>query len=123
MEPFPAARRSQRLSRGLPVIVCGKTIKRQPFREEALTVELSAHGALLLLYENVASGQNIRLLNPTTWDEQDACVVHSTPFHNGLKFVGIKFMLPAPAFWPVMPPNGWNLAPIETRDPAGKGTV
>jgi hypothetical protein len=111
------------LSRGLPVIVCGKTIKLRPFREEALTVELNAHGALLLLYEDVGAGQTLRLLNPTTWDEQDACVVHSAPFRNGLKCVGVKFVYPAPRFWPVMPSGGWNLAPAETENPAREETI
>ena len=123
MAPLPPGRRSQRLSRGLPVIVCGKTINRKSFREEALTVELNAHGALLLIYENVGSGQKLRLLNPTTWDEQDACVVHSTAFHDGLWLVGVKFMQPAPEFWPINPPNDWNRASADTRTPTPKGTV
>jgi hypothetical protein len=104
-------RRSQRLSRSLPVVVCGESPTQKPFREEALTVEFNAHGALLVLYAKVELGQKLILMNPTTWDDQEARVVYSCPFYSGLTRVGIEFMRPAPAFWPINnPPGDWNLA-------------
>jgi hypothetical protein len=110
-------RRSQRLLRGLPVVVCGESPKRKPFREEALTVAFNAHGALLLLCERVELGQVLLLMNPTTWDDQKARVVYSTPSRRGLTHVGIEFMRPAPEFWPLdNPPDDWNVPPIAARD-------
>ena len=112
-----ASRRSQRLLRGLPLVVCGESPKRKPFREEALTVAFNAHGALLILYAKVELGQKLLLMNPTTWDEQEACVMYSTPSSGGLTHVGVEFMRPAPQFWPVNdPPDDWNVAPIIARD-------
>lgn len=105
-----ASRRSERLLRSLPVVVCGESKKQKPFREEALTIEFSAHGMLLLMYERPRTGQKLLLLNPSTWDEQDASVVHSSPFHDGLHYVGIEFARPAPEFWPVIPLEDWTNA-------------
>jgi hypothetical protein len=110
-------RRSQRLLRGLPVIVCGKSPERKPFREEALTVTFNAHGALLVLYEKVERGQKLLLMNPTTWDEQEARVVYFIASSGGLTHVGIEFTGPAPGFWPISnSPHDWNIAPIAARD-------
>jgi hypothetical protein len=112
-----ASRRSQRLLRGLPVVVCGESPKRKPFREEALTISFSAHGALLILYEKVELGQELLLVNPTTWDDQEARVVYSTPSYGGLTHIGVEFMRPSPQFWPVNdPPDDWNVPPIAARD-------
>jgi hypothetical protein len=81
-----ASRRSERISRGLPVFVCGESPKRKPFREEAMTVAFNAHGALL--------------------------VVYLTPSYRGLTHVGVEFVHPAPEFWPVSnPPDDWSVAP------------
>jgi hypothetical protein len=116
-------RRSQRLLRGVPVVVCGKSPERKPFQAEALTVDFNAHGALLILYVKVELGQKLLLMNPTTWDEQKARVVHSTLSSGGLTHVGIEFMSPAPGFWPInKPPDDWNIAPIATRDSAALRT-
>ena len=115
-----ASRRSQRLLHSLPVIVCGGSPKRKPFREEALTVAFNAHGALLILYVGVELGQELLLMNPITWDEQKARVVYSTPSSGGLTHVGIEFFRPAPEFWPINnPPDDWNMAPIAARRSLG----
>ena len=108
-----ARRRSQRLLRGLPVVVCGESPEQNSFREQALTITFNAHGALLVLYAKVELGQKLLLMNPTTWDDQEARVVNSTAssVHGGLAHVGVEFMRPAPEFWPVNdPPQDWDLA-------------
>jgi hypothetical protein len=52
-------------------------------------------------------------MNPTTWDDQEARVVYSTPSYGGVSQVGIEFMHPAPEFWPVSdPPKDWHMAPV-----------
>ena len=78
---------------------------------------------LILLYVKVELGQKLLLMNPTTWDEQKARVVHPTPSSGGLTHVGIEFMSPAPGFWPINKPlDDWNIAPIATRDSAALRT-
>src|ERR1700730_5192849 len=108
-----ACRRSQRLLSSLPVVVCGESPKRKPFREQALTVAFNAHGALLILYATVEMGQELLLTNPITRDEQKAHVVYFTPSSGGLTHVGIEFIGPAPEFWSIdNQPDDWNMAPL-----------
>jgi hypothetical protein len=109
-------RRSRRLSRGLPVYVCGESPKRKPFKEEAFTVSFNAHGALLILYAKVELGQQVMLMNPITWDDQPARVVYTTPAKGGLTHIGVEFIHPAPQFWPINdPPEDWNFSPAAGR--------
>jgi hypothetical protein len=116
LTPNSANRRSQRLSRGLPVFVCGESPKRKPFKEEAFTVSFNAHGALLILGAKVELGQQVMLMNPTTWDDQAARVVYATPAKGGLTHIGVEFVSPAPGFWPVSdPPEDWKFAPASGR--------
>ena len=104
-------RRSQRLSYGQQVVVCGETPRRKPFRVDAITVAFNAHGALLILYEKVKLGQKLLLMNPTTWDDQEARVVYSTSARGGAQHVGIEFISPSPLFWGVdSPPDDWKLS-------------
>ena len=104
----PTRRRSQRMSLGLSVVVCGETGRRKPFRVEAATVAFNAHGALLILHEKVETGQKLLLMNPTTWDDQEARVVYSTSSRGGAQHVGVEFIQPAPSFWGVEdPPQDW----------------
>lgn len=85
----------------------------KPFQEEGLTIAFNAHGALLVLYEQVEPGQELHLMNPKTWDEQEARVVHSIPSYGGLAHVAVEFMHPAPEFWPVdNPPDDWKNVPV-----------
>jgi hypothetical protein len=115
-----ACRRSQRLLRSLPVVVCGESSKRKSFREEVLTVAFNAHGALLILNARVEVGQELHLTNPITRDEQEARVVYSTPSVGGLTHVGIEFIGPAPEFWPINDaPDDWDIRPIAARRSLG----
>jgi hypothetical protein len=96
------------MSLGLPVVVCGETSRRKAFRVEAATVAFNAHGALLILHEKVETGQMLLLMNPTTWDDQEARVVYSTSSRGGTQYVGVEFIQPAPLFWGVKdPPRDW----------------
>jgi hypothetical protein len=114
---YPVSRRSQRVSLALPVLVCGESPKRKPFREEALTVAFNAHGALLILHARIELGQKLLLVNPKTRDEQEARVMYFTPASGGLAHVGVEFMRPAPEFWPIINlPDDWKNAPIATQN-------
>ncbi len=105
-------RRSERVLLDVPLVVRGESKDNQPFQEETFTVTVSAHGALLLLASGVELGQNVRLLNPESWDEREARVAYLGKPHAGLAQVGIEFKQPAPEFWAMdCPPADWNLAP------------
>ena len=50
-------RRSARVLMDVPVVIRGESADQSPFREETFTVTVSAHGALVMLAANVASGK------------------------------------------------------------------
>jgi hypothetical protein len=105
-------RRSQRVLLDVSLVVHGESKDKQPFREETFTVTVSAHGALVLMASRVELGQNVRLLNPKSWDEREARVAYLGKPHAGLAQVGIEFTQPAPEFWAMdSPPADWNLVP------------
>jgi hypothetical protein len=107
------ARRSQRVLRNLPVIVCGHPPKYDSFRECAKSIAFNAHGALLVLRNKVELGQKLLLINPTTYNQQEARVVYLTPSFGGKTHVGVEFMTPAPDFWPIEnAPDDWKIMPI-----------
>lgn len=97
---FRERRRSERLPFRDTVIVCGRC-QGQAFKEETLTVSVSASGALLSLAAKVSVGQRLLLMNPQTWDEQEAYVARLGEAPDGRWHVGIQFAAPAPQFWPL----------------------
>ena len=102
-------RRSARVLMDVPVVVCGESGDRQPFREETFTVTVSAHGALLMLGAKVTLGQTVRVINPFNRDERECKVAYRGPLHAGLSQVAIEFSRPSPEFWPIDPaPTDWK---------------
>ena len=93
----------------VPVVICGQSHDRQPFREETFTVTVSAHGALVMLAANVALGQKIVMINPSSNDEREGRIAYRGPIHAGLCQVAVEFNKPSPEFWPVSPaPPDWR---------------
>jgi hypothetical protein len=93
-------RRSERLPFRETIHVCGRS-HGHSFKEETLTISISAHGALLPLLANVSLGQKVLLMNPHTWDEREARVVRVGNFEDGRMEVAIEFAIAAPEFWPL----------------------
>jgi hypothetical protein len=111
MSPTPtaSARRSKRLHLRLPVVVCVESASGNATREEHLTIAINAHGALLPIQTKVKVGQKITLMNPTTWDDQEARVKFVTKASDGLSRIGIEFLRPSPKFWPLGNlPEDWS---------------
>lgn len=96
-------RRSQRLTLDVPLFVYGHTAAEDPFYEETKTVQVSAHGGLLLLASKVRPGQKLLLTNKLTQREVECRVVHLGPAHRHKTDVGVAFARPAPDFWHIMP--------------------
>ena len=107
----PERRRSQRLPLDVGLVVRGISLENGPFQEEAFTISVSAHGALMLLSTKVALRQTLFLKNPRTLNETEVRVARFGPPHAGLAQVevGIEFARPAPMFWPVeAAPDSWK---------------
>jgi hypothetical protein len=99
----PDRRRSRRLILDVSVFVYGHGPEKEPFHEEARTLNVNANGALLLLSGPVRTGQRLLLTNEITQKEQD-CRVIFVGVERGAEHVeqveaGIAFAEANPEFW------------------------
>lgn len=102
-------RRSQRVLMKLPVRVSGQASAALSFEEEAHTLAISAHGALVALGAPVYRGQRLTLSNVQTKDALECVVAHIDRFQGQQIQVGVEFLLPNPTFWHVaFPPKDWT---------------
>jgi hypothetical protein len=102
-------RRSQRVLMKLPVRVSGQAGAALPFEEEAHTLAISAHGALIALGAPAYRGQRLTLSNVQTKDALECVVAHIDRFQGQQIQVGVEFLLPNPTFWRVaFPPKDWT---------------
>jgi hypothetical protein len=102
-------RRSQRVLMKLSVRVSGQTGTAPAFEEEAHTLSISAHGALMALGTPVYRGQRLTLSNVKTKAALECVVAHIDRFQGEQIQVGIEFLLPNPTFWHVaFPPKDWT---------------
>lgn len=107
----PDRRRSRRWSLDIPVYVYGHGQGKEPFHEEAHTLNVSANGALLLLSVPVRKGQKLLLTNSLTQCEQDCRVTFIGTRHSRTVEAGIAFPLMNPEFWqPPAAPEGETAA-------------
>jgi len=103
------ARRSQRVLLRIPIQVKGFPEDGIPITEDTATVEVNAHGALVVLAMRVRPGQKLVLKNWGTAKEQDCRVVHVKQIPDAKNEVGIAFSIPKPKFWNIdFPPEDWK---------------
>jgi hypothetical protein len=95
----PDRRRSRRWSMDISVYVYGHGPEKEPFHEEAHTLNVNANGALLLLSVPVYKGQTLLLTNQMTQQEQDCRVVFLGTKHSRTVETGIAFPRPNSEFW------------------------
>jgi hypothetical protein len=81
------------------VYVYGHGPGKEPFHEEAHTLNVSANGALLLLSVPVQKGQSLLLTNRHTDQEQGCRVVFLGTKHSRTIEAGIAFSEANPEFW------------------------
>ena len=98
-------RRSRRWTIDMPVYVYGHGPEKEPFHEEAHTLNVNANGALLLLSSPVRKGQSLLLTNRFTEQEQGCRVVYLKTKHSRTIEAGIAFPEANPDFWQVPPPE------------------
>jgi hypothetical protein len=100
-------RRSRRWALDVSVYVYGHGPGKEPFHEEAHTLNVNANGALLLLSVPVHKGQTLLLTNRHTDEEQDCSVVYLGTKRSRTIEAGIAFPEANPDFWQThLPPEG-----------------
>jgi len=109
-------RRSQRVLMQVGVRIRGNDAQGKPFEEEAVTLAINAHGALVQLQARLTSGSKILMKHKRTEEEQECSVVFLGPVRSGKAEVGLEFSLPCPTFWRVaFPPEDWTPKHPEAR--------
>ena len=102
-------RRSQRVLVQVGVAISGVNGLNSKFEEDAETLAINAHGALVLLAATVTTGQKIILKHNKTQEEQECVVVFLGPQKGSKAEVGLEFCAPRPTFWRVaFPPDDWT---------------
>ena len=92
-------RKSKRRQESFPLLVYGSDSEKQPFHEEAETLEINDHGCLLAIENEVVAGQRLFLTNVTNQAEHECRVIHVGKRFRGKVKVGLEFFRPASGFW------------------------
>jgi hypothetical protein len=113
----PAARRrSQRVLMQISVRMSGLDAQGKPFDEQADTLAINAHGALVLLQARVISGNLLTLRNNVTKEEQECTVAFLGPVRGNKCEIGLEFSARRPQFWRIaFPPEDWTPRSPEAR--------
>jgi len=100
----------------VPVRLRGINAEGASFNEEAETLAISAHGALVLLETRLTSGSTVQLQHRKTNEEQECHVVFLGPVRGNRAEIGLEFSAPRPQFWRVaFPPEDWSPKNPESR--------
>jgi hypothetical protein len=98
-------RRSKRLEVLLPVFVYGYRNDAKPFFEDTISLQVSAHGGLLVLATNVRVGQELLLTTDGSRTLLQPCRVARVGFSTPMRTeVAVEFAQPAPEFWQAAEP-------------------
>jgi hypothetical protein len=96
----PSDRRKKlRNTHSVPLLVYGSDADKQPFHEEADTLDANEDGCLISLESVVSRGQRLFLTNTRNQAEQECRVVHVGRRVRGRAQIGVEFARPAPHFW------------------------
>ena len=112
----PARRRSQRVFMHVSVRITGADQQGKPFEEQAVTLAVNAHGALVSLKHRLTTGSKVNMKHNMTEEEQECHVVHLGHTRDGKTEIGLEFSVSRPAFWRVaFPPEDWSTRSPEAR--------
>lgn len=98
-------RRGRRWTLDVAVYVYGYGPGKEPFHEEAHTLNVNANGGLLLLSVPVQKGQQLLLTNQRTQQDQDCRVVYLGTRHSRTVEAGVAFPRTNPEFWQIHSPG------------------
>jgi hypothetical protein len=97
------------------ILAYGHTTEGEPFYEEARTINVSAHGALLELAVPVSVGQKLMLFNDTS-DRHQICQIARTQITETAAFeVAVEFPVPHSEFWEIFSTHH-KKRPAETEE-------
>jgi hypothetical protein len=96
-------RRSTRRQFDAVVRVYGRTLNGSPFYEDARTINVSMHGALLVLNVTVSKGQKLLLFNEAAQRQQMCQIVDIRVRDMESREVAVAFPTPHAEFWHVFP--------------------
>lgn len=105
LREYSDRRRSPRWALDVAVYVYGNGEGRDPFHEEAHTLNVNANGALLLLSVPAEKGQRLLLTNKVTEQDQDCRVVYLGTRHSRTVETGVVFSRTNLDFWQIHSPN------------------
>lgn len=105
LNEYSDRRRSPRWALDVAVYVYGHAAGKDPFHEEAHTLNVNANGALLLLSVPVEKGQQLLLTNQLTEQDQDCRVVYLGTRHSRTVETGVVFPRTNLDFWQIRSPN------------------
>jgi hypothetical protein len=101
------------------IVITGDRPNGHRFSEETCTSVVNAHGALILLDEQVTRGQLVTIRNVKSGEELQGEVVEIGEPHAGKSEVAVEFLEPSPRFWRIaFPPDDWS-----ARSPGAKGFI
>jgi PilZ domain len=92
-------RGKSRHSHQVALLVYGSDAEKQPFHEEASTIDVNERGCLIALESVVSRGQRLFLTNTVNQAEQECRVVHVARRSHGKARIGVEFVRPSPNFW------------------------
>ena len=92
-------RGKSRHSHQVALLVYGSDAEKQPFHEEATTVDVNERGCLISLESVVSAGQRLFLTNTVNQAEQECRVIHVARRSHGKARIGVEFVRPNPGFW------------------------
>jgi hypothetical protein len=105
---YSIARRSQRIWLTMPIRVAFSVADQVQWTEETSTLIVNAHGALILLRNEVQVGQSLTLSDVRTNKRRDCRVVTIGAHTANMKEVGVELLEPFNDFWRVLdPPKDW----------------
>src|SRR5260370_4963908 len=111
-----ARRRSQRVLMQVPVRIRGKSGQGVDCEEFTETLDINAHGALILLTARLTSGAVVHMKHNKTEEEQECHVAFLGTVRGGKAEIGLEFTAPRPTFWRVaFPPEDWTPKSPEAR--------
>jgi hypothetical protein len=103
-------RRSARVLLSVPVVVRGVLPDGNKFEDDARTLVVGAHGALLALSIPITNGQPLTLTHKPTRNSLECRTVYIGRPQAGKAEVAIEFLKPSPMFWQIdFPPDGWTV--------------
>jgi PAS domain S-box-containing protein len=114
--PSSKSRRSQRIRIQMRIRLKRQSEEYTSLCEEAKTLAVNAHGALISVQSKLKLYEKVKIQNPSTNEIQEAIVVLISEATDGSFSVGIEFTTPNPRFWRItFPPQDWSTIQADVK--------